>query len=498
MDTLFYSSGKAALVLGVTQEHIRDLCSTGTIAAQSSNGGQWRIGKAEVERLKRDGLPPLARALPGHNARPPAAGHGLFAKPSEQVIAAAEEVVVLQNEVTGLGLRRQKEEALDWFREREELEAERLAAEQEAELERAEAERQRQAREKAERQREVWLQSWERYALHALPSDLDPQVRLQVHETVRQRLQKLQPTPPGDVTKQVVDAEIQKALSPWRRKQQIEQVIRDAVDQLPYQAKAYYEPTAWQIRATQLARQAVRGLDADAAPSEVEVAARQVVEAIAGEFRAQKDAEADAQLRAQVLNLAPLPVELNDKGRQLARAAILEALELMPQGTSYADLAKVRDAAIVPFQQLVDTEREREAEAQRKQAEQAQQERRVKSQREDQERVQQAKIQQEQAEEARAKRDREQEEARKLAAAKSRVSWRLLSDVSRYLQDLERQGEIEFEGRSDQWDLERKLEDKIGPLLVQELVRKPDLTDAQIQERIETLADEHLDTVLAA
>jgi hypothetical protein len=67
-------------------------------------------------------------------------GHtALLAEPSEEVIGSAEEVVRLENEVKALGLLRRKEEASDWFREREELEAQRRA-EQQDEKEQARAE----------------------------------------------------------------------------------------------------------------------------------------------------------------------------------------------------------------------------------------------------------------------------------------------------------------------------------------------------------------------
>ncbi len=54
------------------------------------------------------------------------------------------------------------------------------------------------------------------------------------------------------------------------------------------------------------------------------------------------------------------------------------------------------------------------------------------------------------------------------------------------------QSEIEFEGVLDSWLLGKKLKKKIEPILVEELVRKPDLSDEQIHKRIEQLVDEYL------
>ena len=115
-DQLFYSTGQAATELKVTQAQIRALCESGAIETQVTPGGQWRLPKAEVDRLKADGIPPVPRPLPGADRRLSSAsgnnGHpALYAAPSDQVIDAAEEVVVLENEVKALGLRRQKRRA---------------------------------------------------------------------------------------------------------------------------------------------------------------------------------------------------------------------------------------------------------------------------------------------------------------------------------------------------------------------------------------------------
>ena len=56
----------------------------------------------------------------------------LLADPSEDAVAGADDVVTLEKQVQALGLRQQKEEKLDWFRDREEREAQgRVAQERE-------------------------------------------------------------------------------------------------------------------------------------------------------------------------------------------------------------------------------------------------------------------------------------------------------------------------------------------------------------------------------
>src|SRR6516165_9369252 len=125
MEPLFYSTGQAARELGITQARVRDLCRNGAIQAEMTDGGQFRIPREVLDRLRREGVPDTPRPMPNGGQvvtviPPPARRHpALLAEPSDEVIDSAEEVVCLENELKSLGLRRQKEEHLDWFRERE-------------------------------------------------------------------------------------------------------------------------------------------------------------------------------------------------------------------------------------------------------------------------------------------------------------------------------------------------------------------------------------------
>jgi len=354
MDTLFYSSGKAALVLGVTQEHIRDLCSTGTIAAQSSNGGQWRISKAEVERLKRDGLPPLARALPGHNAPPPAAGHGLFAKPSEQVIEAAEEVVVLENEVKGLGLRRQKEEALDWFRERQEEEAERVAAQEEIERQQREAEREERAQAEQRARRQDWFTRWQQYALRSIPAEARNQVEIELYEAISQVLVRLEPAQDRAITQRLVDAGIEQILGPWRRRREIEAVLLAARDEwLPWNMRSVCELSEHQIRAVKVAAAAIAALRDSATLEEIRAVGKAAVQKIVAEFEAEqanhRAAREDTEMREWIIKCARFPDRLSDPGKEMATQAIREALARLPSGTPRPALDRAVAETLAPY-----------------------------------------------------------------------------------------------------------------------------------------------------
>ena len=98
------------------------------------------------------------------------------------------------------------------------------------------------------------------------------------------------------------------------------------------------------------------------------------------------------------------------------------------------------------------------------------------------------------AEETQRRKKKEAEEA--LRQAERRLIWRL-GHVHDYRGKLG-QSEIEFESFLERWILGGKLKKKIEPSLVKELLQKPELTDEQIQERIERLADEELEEELEA
>ena len=47
--------------LGYTRAWVSELCSQGRIKAIKPTGGQWRIPMSELERIKREGTPPVRR-----------------------------------------------------------------------------------------------------------------------------------------------------------------------------------------------------------------------------------------------------------------------------------------------------------------------------------------------------------------------------------------------------------------------------------------------------
>jgi excisionase family DNA binding protein len=345
MPEASYRTGQVAKMLGLSSYQVRRLAETGMIDTEYS-GKQWRVPAAEVDRLLKEGIPEIpANGTRAENPTPAKPSNsqpsnGLLAPPSDVVVNAAEEVVVLENEVRSLALRRQKEEALDWFRARQREEEEERAAEERIE-------RARLAGEQARLEREEWLREWETCAVNAVPWDAPSEMRLEVHEAVRNRLASLNPIPSAAVTEQLVDAEVQLVVGRWRREQEIEAVLIEARDRLlPYEARGSYgELSDWQVHAVRSVAAAIGELPDDATIEEIRAAAKQAVARVAAEFHESKAAQEDAQMRERIIQWARLP-ELSDDGRELARTAIADAMAELPQGTPRHKLEQARDAVL--------------------------------------------------------------------------------------------------------------------------------------------------------
>src|ERR1035438_10221941 len=216
MQHLFYSTGQVARQLGTTLAAVRILCENRVIAAETTPGGQLRVPASEVERLKRDGLPPIPRPLPTENAPPARNGtdgrHGhpeRLAEPSDEVVSAADQVAITKSMLEKRKIDRDLEETEDWFRDRQRQQA---AAEA--------AERQRTEVKQAEQRRLLWVQLWTQYALNSLPYGARREVEMEVHTTVQEALSVLQPSQPEAITRRLVDAAVQRALGPWTRSEE--------------------------------------------------------------------------------------------------------------------------------------------------------------------------------------------------------------------------------------------------------------------------------------
>lgn len=506
----FYSTGGVAKALGVSPDRVRQLCESGVVTAEVTAGGQWRIPKAEIDRLKRDGLPPVPRPLPGPNGSARTApartayGHpALLAPASDLVIDSAEDLVSTEN------LLKRRRLELELSGVEDELNArQRVQDEQRAEEERQE--QMRRSAEDARRQRQESCEGWERYALNSVPHDAPPDVRLEVHQAVRDRLEKLDPLPPRDVSQRVIDALVDRAVGRWRRTQQIDRIIEDAVNQLPSGARSYLKPTKWQLSALADARQAVVEAGHGAPLSEIEFAVERAIERVAAEF---KHEEQIAEFVRR--HWSWLSGESYEE-RQQARQLVEEALAQLPVGASQQQMEQARDAALAPLRDRI-ASREEHARRERLRQDvitraQLPWDLAASSRAEALAAVQKAIDEspegatRQQLEHARdsalqpflAAHTQRKEEARKLADAESRLS-RLLSVSNIYdnLRFLERDdGIVAFDEHRDCWNTAEKVHDRIRPILLDAVLRDPKLTDAIVEKRTAELVKKHVNEFL--
>ena len=470
-----YRSGQAAKVLGVSAHALRRLAEAGLVDAEYT-GSQWRFPVEEIERLQREGLPPLpaidddSRSPGGKSPRDNRAEtEGLLAPPSAELIADAEDLERQKLKLQKLGVRRQIEEEMDFFRGRDQEEEDR----QDQRRTRLQEQRHRQRRQQAQlldqQRRQQWQSRWIEYALRSLPYDAPEETKLQVHQQVIETLAKLNPGESRRVIEQLVDAATEKGLRPWRRQQEIQKVIEDA---LPYEIKYSDEKP----RALRAAAEAISKLRPEATREELELAAKEAIEPFVIKHQRMMAArEHQTQCDWMVCHVVIGFRHETSEVLNLAKQAVSKALRQLPVGCSKKVMERARDQALVPIKKAI-AKREEAAEALRKkQQEEARRKREA----------EEAKLKKQQEE---TQRKREAEEA--VRRAESRLLWKL-GHVDDYLQELEK-SRIEFEDIFDRLRVARKLQEKIKPTLVKELVSKPDLTDEQLHKRIEQLVDEHL------
>jgi hypothetical protein len=181
----------------------------------------------------------------------------------------------------------------------EELERRRVVEEAGLQVARDAAERRAREREQEEAtERREWTSEWLAWALDAAPKDAPREVELTIAESVEEALAKLKPEQPQALTHRLVLATIEKALSPWRRQKQIEEVIQLSRKELPLSIQRYFEPSEWEQRAMETARGAIRSLPSDSSFAQLREVAIQAGRQVAAEYAAE-EARARAQVQAE-------------------------------------------------------------------------------------------------------------------------------------------------------------------------------------------------------
>ena len=348
MQRLFYSTGQVARQLGTTLPVIRLLCENRAIAAETTPGGHLRVPASEVERLKREGVPPIPRPLPTESAPPARNGTGgrqghpeFLAEPSDEVVSAADQVAITRSMLEKRKIDRDLEETEDWFRERQRQQA---AAEA--------AERQRTDGKQAEQRRLQWMQQWTQYALNSLPYGARQQVEIEVHSMVQEALSGLQPGQREDITRRLVDAAVHRALVPWNRKQEIERALQAGMNKLSWEVQHGSEWAGLKQHAWDAAVAAVRKVREEASCNEMETAVVQAVQPMIREY--------EHQYACQRIVRRVYIFDATREEEDAAKKAVRKALAALPIGAEPKQLEKAGEAAVAPYKAAVAKRKERD------------------------------------------------------------------------------------------------------------------------------------------
>lgn len=323
------------------------MCAAGKLRSFLTTGGHWRVVTADLEAARQDST----AAAPANRST---------SQPSPIRRQKKERVEELALTLLEKNAKMALQELEDEERQRaEEEEAAQRAQEQEAKRMGPEAiahtEQGRQEQKRAEDEamaaqaRREWEDGWLEWALKCVPKEYPREIQLDVHGSVADSLTKLAPEQPRSVIERLVLAAVDKALAPWRRRREIEKALDEARKQLPYSAQGTYSvtgdfedrPSEWDIRARQVAADAIRQLGNDAPFGEIRALAIQAGKRVAQEYKHQ-------QACVRVVSGVWLPHGTASDDRA-AREAVRQALEKLAIGSTQPEMEEVRDAALVPF-----------------------------------------------------------------------------------------------------------------------------------------------------
>jgi excisionase family DNA binding protein len=431
MEDRFYSTGQVGHQLGLTQAAVRKLCENGLIAAEMTPGGQWRVPLAEVERFKREGVPPIPRTLPVA-LRPAAtngavvryAHSGLPAKPSAEVVSAEDSVAITRSILERRKIERELEELEDWCREHQ-----RQRAATEA------AERQKAEAQVAELLYRRWTQKWQKCALDSVPDAARGEVEIEVHAEVEAVLSRFPTCQPEAITKPLVNAAVKRALRPWLRKQEILMALESTMKKLPWDIQNSSDYAALKKRAWDAAVEALHKVRDEAVYREIETATVQAVEPMIREY--------DHQQACRRVVRGVYIFKATDEEREAAEEAVRKALAQLPIGAAPKELRRAEETALAPYQAAI---------AQR---------------------IEKARV------------DAEMEDRR------SRAEWKVdreLDHISRYLAK-----EYSFRGgNAEMRRAAERLRPAIRTAVVKELLENPEMTTDEIRNAVEDRIDDEV------
>lgn len=349
-----YRTGQAAKLLGVSSHHIRRLCEAGMVEAELNSGNQWRIHLTEIDRLTKEGVPPIPQiesepAEPAKETATPAAPRrveSITVKPeSEAVQNERDRLQVAQSRLQRRKLELEQTQVEDVFEERNN----RRRAEAEAERRRA--------------RHQVWLSKWTEFGRGLIPSNCPPHLIIAASDAVRNVLSKLTNSEADLSVKEQITASVQHATRPLL----LAEAVENALGALDRGARS--DP-AWHSRAKEAAGNALRMLPLETPNAQIARVARQAVSEVSSAFEAVKREQV---ARAGIVNSMAMwkLFEATEDERSSATDAVRERLSQLPPGATQAELEAAKGKALASFEDRIQRRlQEREEVQRRRQAEQ--------------------------------------------------------------------------------------------------------------------------------
>jgi len=339
-----YSLSDAAALLGVSVPTVRGLLARGQLASFRTPGGHWRIPSESIAAY-REGRPPRTNPANASSVSVQNRRDNLEALRLEsEELRVRRDLRKLQGEEQELDDQRRAEAQTIALSRKEEREARRAEKAQEAE-----ARRQRQAEAEAAQRRRQWETRWTDHALNLIPRDASQSFELDVHGAVADALATLDPGLPERIVDRMVRAAVDRALEPWKRGKEIEKIIQESVNSLPFAVRGLFKPTTWEIRAQAAAADVVAQIGDGSPLPKIREAVSAAVGRVAGEYEAACAQEAHRKIAESVLACRPLLSELSTEEREDADRAAKEALEKLPIGATRSQMECARDRALAPY-----------------------------------------------------------------------------------------------------------------------------------------------------
>jgi hypothetical protein len=446
----WYRTGAVAKMLGTSQHRIRELARAGVIGSEVRNGYRY-IPATEVERLRKEGIPPMPANMepePANDAvqsaNPPRPARGtpeLYAEPSRQLAQSKEKLIRLEHEAQGKRIQKEIRE-----------------------MDRADQEERHRAREA--RNIEEWRQRYKRQLVATLPAELCARACTRMDAI-------LNGVPPyTDVSRQMSEI-VASELAPLREREARLKALashRERMQRfvsyivLPCQATSDEREEA---RAAALAH-LIERVPIDEPDWQVRKEVAKAIQPVVDRVERRR-AEADHQSRiASKVEWCILP-DANYAEGQDAKWKLRAALERLPATATTAEVEVVQEQVLAPIKAAIKERKQREE-----------------------------KEQQEREDRERKGREERSEQQRKATQASSdrlhvigRIDAILSSRIAARLERLEREGEVDFD---DDWDFGRlrdKVAQTIRPILIEELAARPEMPDEDLKKRIAKLVSEH-------